>query len=199
MTFSSCFLFLELTELLNLYLWIHYHLQSENTKFLIFKNLSTFVLFSCPGCSLSWWTFYRHLKKISILYSCWMSKCLIMLRSCTASLLLLIILSITKRVKTMAIDLSFSPLIFASCILKLCSCTYSQLQLFCLPDELTMFFIMKFTSFSFFDLFRATPMAYGRSHPRGWIGAVATGLHHSNARSKPCLWPTPEPTVTPDP
>ena len=33
--------------------------------------------------------------------------------------------------------------------------------------------------FYFFCLFRATPAAYGGSQARGWIGAVATGLHHT--------------------
>ena len=48
-----------------------------------------------------------------------------------------------------------------------------------------------FLFFFLFCLFRATPAAYGGFQARGWIGAVA-GLHHShsNARSKPCLWPT---------
>ena len=41
-----------------------------------------------------------------------------------------------------------------------------------------------------FCLFRATPKAYGGSQARG----PATGQHHShsNARSEPCLWPTPQ-------
>ena len=46
-------------------------------------------------------------------------------------------------------------------------------------------------------LFRATPTAYGGSQARGPIGAVAAGLHHSqsNARSEPCLPPTPQLTA----
>ena len=36
-------------------------------------------------------------------------------------------------------------------------------------------------------VFRAVPAAYGVSQARGQIGAVATSLGHSNARSKPCL------------
>ena len=42
-------------------------------------------------------------------------------------------------------------------------------------------------------VFRATPAAYGGSQTRGWIGAVATGLHHSHShiRSKQRLQPTP--------
>ena len=48
--------------------------------------------------------------------------------------------------------------------------------------------------FFFFGLFRATPMAYGNSQDRGQMGAVAASLchSHSNARSEPCLWPTPQ-------
>ena len=41
----------------------------------------------------------------------------------------------------------------------------------CAEDEGIIFF--------FFCLFRATPMAYGGCQARGWIGAVADGLHHS--------------------
>ena len=46
--------------------------------------------------------------------------------------------------------------------------------------------------FFFLCLFRAVPVTYGGSQPRGQIGAVAAGLHHShsNTRSKPCLWPS---------
>ena len=46
-----------------------------------------------------------------------------------------------------------------------------------------------FFFFFFFCLFRAALMAYGCSQPRGWIGAVATGLHysHSNVGSEPHL------------
>ena len=57
-------------------------------------------------------------------------------------------------------------------------------------------------SFSFFFLlFRATLMAYGGSQARGLIRAVAAGLphSHSNHRSEPGLWPTPQVTATPDP
>ena len=43
-------------------------------------------------------------------------------------------------------------------------------------------------------LSRATPVAYGSSQATGWIEAAATSLHqsHSHARSKPCLWSTPQ-------
>ena len=50
-------------------------------------------------------------------------------------------------------------------------------------------------------LFRAAPMAHGCSQARGLIGATASGLRqsHSNVRSKPRLWPTPQLMATPDP
>ena len=53
----------------------------------------------------------------------------------------------------------------------------------------------------FFCLFRATPIAYRGSQPRGQIGVVAAGLHHSdsNTKSEPHLRPTPQLTATPDP
>ena len=41
-------------------------------------------------------------------------------------------------------------------------------------------------------------MAYGSSHASSLIRAVAAGLHH-NARSEPCLQPTPQLMATPDP
>ena len=56
--------------------------------------------------------------------------------------------------------------------------------------------------FFFFGLFsRATPAAYGGSQARGQIAPVAAGLHHShrNARSEPCLRPTPQLMAMPDP
>ena len=44
-------------------------------------------------------------------------------------------------------------------------------------------------------------MAYGSSQARAGIGAAAAGLQHSqgNARSKPCLRPTPQLAATLDP
>ena len=52
-----------------------------------------------------------------------------------------------------------------------------------------------------FLIFRATPEAYGSSQATGQIGAVAAGLRHShsNARSEPHLWPTPQLMAMPDP
>ena len=52
-----------------------------------------------------------------------------------------------------------------------------------------------------FWLFRPSPTAYGGSHARGGIRAVATSLchRHSNAKSEPRLCPTPQFTTTPDP
>ena len=53
----------------------------------------------------------------------------------------------------------------------------------------------------FFFFLRAAPAACGGSQTRGRIGAVALGLYHrhSSARSRLCLWPTPQLTATPDP
>ena len=55
--------------------------------------------------------------------------------------------------------------------------------------------------FFFFDLFRAVPTAYGSSQGRGPIGATADSpcRSHSNARSKPRVWHTPQPKATLDP
>ena len=39
-------------------------------------------------------------------------------------------------------------------------------------------FLFFFFFFFLFLLFRPTPMAYGSSQTRGWIGVVATSLHH---------------------
>ena len=45
------------------------------------------------------------------------------------------------------------------------------------------------------------PTAYGSSQGRGWIRAVAVGLHHShsNTRSEPSLQTKPQLTAMPDP
>ena len=63
-----------------------------------------------------------------------------------------------------------------------------------------MLITMVFRAFLFL-LFRATPMAYGGSQTRGPVGATPAGPYHNhnNARSKPCLQPTPQFTATPDP
>ena len=63
----------------------------------------------------------------------------------------------------------------------------------------TDYFINEF--FLSFCLFRATPMAYGRSQARGLIEAVAASLYHShsNAGSEPHLQSTPQLAVMPDP
>ena len=48
------------------------------------------------------------------------------------------------------------------------------------------------SSSSSFCLFRAAPAAYGGSQARGQTGVVTAALDsHNNARSEPCLWPTP--------
>ena len=61
-------------------------------------------------------------------------------------------------------------------------------------------FIFIFILF-YFLLFRAAPVANGGSQARGPLGAIAAGLRHSHsyARSEPCLRPTPQLTVMPDP
>ena len=48
--------------------------------------------------------------------------------------------------------------------------------------------------FVVFCLFRAAPTVHVGSQARSWIGAAAAGLHHrhSNVRSEPCLWLTPQ-------
>ena len=53
----------------------------------------------------------------------------------------------------------------------------------------------------FFFFFRPAPEAYGSSQAKGWIRATAVHLHHShsNARSKPGLWPTPQVMAMLDP
>ena len=51
----------------------------------------------------------------------------------------------------------------------------------------------------FFLLFRAGPTACRSSQARGWIGAVATSLRHSNAGSKLHLWPRQRLMATQDP
>ena len=52
-----------------------------------------------------------------------------------------------------------------------------------------------YTIESLFCVFRATPMAYGRSQARGRIGAGAAGLRHSNAGSELHLQPTAQLTA----
>ena len=52
-----------------------------------------------------------------------------------------------------------------------------------------------------FCLCRTAPTANGSSQARGPIGTPTSGLghSHSNARSEPCVWPTPQLTASPDP
>ena len=66
---------------------------------------------------------------------------------------------------------------------------------------LLLWFFVSFFSFLFSCLFRAAPTTYGGSWVKGWIKAVATGLHHShsNARSELHLRPIPQLTAVPDP
>ena len=62
------------------------------------------------------------------------------------------------------------------------------------PSQKQLFhnWLKYFFSFFFLNLFRAAPVAYGSSQARGPIRAAVASLHHShsNARSKPHLWPT---------
>ena len=57
------------------------------------------------------------------------------------------------------------------------------------PAQEFLFFSSSSSSFFFFLLFRAVPVAYGRSQARGPFGAVAAGLchNHSHTRSEPSL------------
>ena len=63
------------------------------------------------------------------------------------------------------------------------------------------YLIVYFIYLFIFVFLRAAFSAYGDSHARGLMGAVATGLHqrHSNVGSEPCLQPTPQLTATLDP
>ena len=67
-------------------------------------------------------------------------------------------------------------------------------------EKREMIFCVCLLSFVF-CLLRAAPKAYGGSQARGWIGARAAGLQHSqsNSGSKPRLGPTPQLTAMPDP
>ena len=58
-----------------------------------------------------------------------------------------------------------------------------------------------FFFFLSFCRFRATIVAFRGSQARGLIGAVVASLcqGHSNARSEPCLQPTPQLMAMPDP
>ena len=51
--------------------------------------------------------------------------------------------------------------------------------------------------FFFFNLFKATPAAYGGFQARGQMGGGATSLHpsHSNAKSEPYLQTAPKLTA----
>ena len=55
-----------------------------------------------------------------------------------------------------------------------------------------IFPVQKFLSFCCCCLFRAAPVAYGSSQARDHIGAAGLNYSHSNERSKPHLWPTPQ-------
>ena len=68
-------------------------------------------------------------------------------------------------------------------------------------EETGLFFffvIIVFLNKIHFFFFLTAPMAYGGSQARGRTRATAAGLchSHSNARSEPCLRPTPQLTAT---
>ena len=65
--------------------------------------------------------------------------------------------------------------------------------------ECYMAIICQFLIFIFICLCGATPMAYGSSQARSWIGAVAAGHSHGNAGSEPGLRTTPQLMATLDP
>ena len=64
----------------------------------------------------------------------------------------------------------------------------------CFVGCLSIGVFLSFLGFVCVCLFRAAPMAHGGSQARGQIRAVAASLRqsHSNARSEPPLWPTPQ-------
>ena len=68
-----------------------------------------------------------------------------------------------------------------------------------------MWFVFLFLFFFFYSkivfvFFTATSAAYGNFQARGQIGAAAANLDHShsNARSEPCLQPTPQLMAMPE-
>ena len=71
----------------------------------------------------------------------------------------------------------------------------------CWKTSLAFYMLAFYNFFLFFFFLRVTPVAYGDSQARGWIGAVATSHSHShsNAISELSLQPTPKLTATPDP
>ena len=84
----------------------------------------------------------------------------------------------------------------------------TRTQTFSLLPQRQQTVILRVESVSCFDLlylifflFEATPVAYGNSWARVWIGAAVAGLchNHSNARPKPHLWPMSQLVATPDP
>ena len=74
-----------------------------------------------------------------------------------------------------------------------------QLIILTWPFLLILLIIKEIVFLSF--IVRAAPEAYGGCQARGPVGAVATGLRHSHseARSKPHLWPTLQLVSIPDP
>ena len=86
----------------------------------------------------------------------------------------------------------WTPVLTDTSQVHYCWATVRTPVFFCLFVCFVCFF------FFFFVFFRAEPVAYGGSQARGWIGAVASDLHHSSWQLKPhvlttiisCLWNT---------
>ena len=76
------------------------------------------------------------------------------------------------------------------------------IKLFLLTHKIAEYIYFNTTAISYFlNFFRATPTAYVGSQARGWMGAVAAGLHHSSSNTgfEPHLQPTPQLTAMLDP
>ena len=67
--------------------------------------------------------------------------------------------------------------------------------------RLCSLYVVDTCSNDFFSFLMAVSVAYGGSQVRDQTRAAAAGLlhSHSNARSEPHLWPTPQLVATPDP
>ena len=81
------------------------------------------------------------------------------------------------------------------------SCSLNHGIFFCSLCNNIPFFFFFFLAFWLFGFYGCTCGIRGGSQARGPIRAVAAGLYHShsNARSEPHLWPTPQLMAMPDP